>query len=112
MKNFLKAGLINLETKNKYQRLVNEDSGTCGIKSGHVILKPGERIGKHTTENREEMVIVLKGRGEAKIAQENTLKIKKNTVLYVPPQTIHDIKNTGSKVLEYIFITSPINHYR
>lgn len=101
--------LIKLGTKDKYQRLLNEDSGTCGIKSGHVILKPGENIGKHATEDREEVVVVLKGRGEVKIGDQGTLKIRRNTVLYVPPQTIHDIKNTSSEILEYVFITSPTN---
>ena len=109
MKNFLKAALINLETKNKYQRLLSEEAGTRGIKSGHVILEAGENIGEHSTENREEVVVILKGRGEAKIGKRGILKIRRNAVLYVPPQTIHDIKNTGSKVLEYIFITSPAN---
>ena len=107
MSNSRKAMLIKLESSEKYQRLLNKDSGSFGIKSGHVILKPGENIGEHTTAEREELIIVLKGSGEAIVDRETILKIESNSVLYIPPKTKHDIKNTGSGILEYIFITSP-----
>ncbi|MFC1624385.1 cupin domain-containing protein [Candidatus Omnitrophota bacterium] len=106
MKESCKAKLIRLKTGKRYQRLFSKDSGSFGIKSGHVILKPGENIGEHTTGEREEMVVILKGKGEARIAKENILKIKGNSALHIPPETPHDIKNTGRGTLEYIFITS------
>lgn len=101
----LKAKLIKLKSKEKYQRLLDKDSGTCGIKSGHVILKPGENIGEHTTGEREEVIIVLKGIGEI-VVDKKKFKLDRSAVLYIPPQTNHDIKNTGSRILEYIFIIS------
>ena len=101
-----KAKIVKLESKEKYQRLFSKDSGTCGVKSGHVILKPGENIGVHSTNEREEVIVILKGKGEASSGGERTLKIEKNAVLYIPPSAEHDIKNTGKDVLEYIFITS------
>lgn len=100
------ARVIKLEATQKYQRLVSKDSGTRGIKSGHVILQSGENVGEHTTGDKEEIIVVLKGRGEAAIEKDSALNVEENTVLYIPPQTTHDIKNTGPGMLEYVFITS------
>ena len=100
------ARLIKLGTRRGYQRLLGEESGTFGIKSGHVILGPGENVGEHTTAEREELIIVLKGKGEARVDKGSVLKIDDSLVLYIPPEASHDIKNIGSGILEYIFITS------
>jgi hypothetical protein len=40
---------------------------TAGMRSGFVRLKPGETVGWHTTGKNEESLIVLHGRGEARI---------------------------------------------
>ena len=71
-----------------------------------MILKPGENVGEHTTNDREEVIIVLKGHGKAIIDKDEIFNIESNIVLYIPPKTFHDIKNIGLKPLEYIFVTS------
>ena len=106
MADFSKPKIVKLKSGSKYQRLFGKDSGTCGIKSGHVMLKKGEEIGEHSTNDLEEALIILKGRGRLIINREEGLNFENNTVLYVPPGIIHNVKNTGSGVLEYIFITS------
>jgi len=103
------ARLVKLESGERYQRLFSKESGTFGVKSGHVILKPGENIGVHSTNAKEEIIIILKGRGEAIIGKKDILRIDKDSVLYIPPDTNHDIENTDSDVLEYIFITSKVD---
>lgn len=102
----LKPKIVKLETSSKYQRLFNRDSGTCGIKAGHVMLKKGEDIGGHSTNDLEEALVILKGNGRLVIDKEEGIDFGSDTVLYVPPQTIHNVKNTGKGILEYIFITS------
>jgi mannose-6-phosphate isomerase-like protein (cupin superfamily) len=106
MADLSKAKIVKLKSGSKYQRLFSGDSGTCGIKSGHVILKEGEEIGEHSTNDLEEALVILKGKGRLVINKEEGLDFKDNAVLYVPPDTIHNVKNTGGGVLEYIFITS------
>ncbi len=98
--------LVKLESIEKYQRLVNKDLGSSGLKSGHVVLKAGENIGEHSTNEREEIIIVLRGEGKAVVDKNKIFTIKGNHVLYIPPQTTHDIKNSGKKDLEYVFVTS------
>jgi mannose-6-phosphate isomerase-like protein (cupin superfamily) len=100
-----KAKIIKLETGSRYQRLFSKDSGTCGIKSGHVTLKEGEEIGEHSTNGLEEVLVILKGKGRL-VTGEEGLDFEDDAVLYVPPETTHNVKNTGKGILEYIFITS------
>ena len=106
MADFSKVKIVKLESASKYQRLFGPDSGTCGIKSGHVILKEGEEIGEHSTNDLEEALVILKGRGQLAINKKESADFEDNAVLYIPPNTIHNVKNTGSGALEYIFITS------
>jgi len=101
-----KIKVVKLESGSKYQRLFGKDSGTCGIKSGHVILKSGEEIGEHSTNDLEEALVILEGRGRLVIGKEESFDFEHDTVLYVPPRTTHNVKNIGKGILEYIFITS------
>jgi len=106
MADFSKPKIVKLKSGSKYQRLFSRDSGTRGIKSGHVTLKEGEEIGEHSTNDLEEALVILKGKGLLLINSEEEFDFEDNSVLYIPPDTIHNVKNTGSGVLEYIFITS------
>ena len=106
MADLSKPKIVRLESGSRYQRLFSRDSGTCGIKAGHVILKKGEEIGKHSTNDLEEALVILKGSGRLVIGRGEGLDFENGTVLYVPPATIHNVKNTGSGILEYIFITA------
>lgn len=105
MNNLNKVKLVKLENSERYQRLLNKDLGTSGVKAGHVLLKPSENIGEHSTNDREEVIIFLKGNGEV-VIENDILKIESNSVLYIPPQTKHDIKNIGRDDLDYIYVTS------
>ncbi len=103
-----KPRLIKLESVERYQRLLNKDSGTCGIKAGHVILQPGQSIGEHTTGEREEVIVILNGNGEAMVGKDSIFKLEKDIVLYIPPKIDHDVKNNGTGELEYIFVTADV----
>lgn len=99
---------IKLGSGEKYQRLLDKNSGTAGIKAGHVILQPGENVGAHTTGEREEVIIVLKGNGEAMVGKESIFKLGSDAILYIPPRTDHDVRNNGTGELEYIFVTADV----
>lgn len=106
MADFPKPKIVKLTSGSKYQRLFSKDSGTYGIKSGHVILQEDEEISEHSTNDMEEALVILKGKGQLTVNKKENLDFGDNTVLYVPPDTIHNVKNTGKGILEYIFITS------
>ncbi len=90
-----------------YQPLLSGPPQTAGMRAGKVYLKPGEDCGKHSTEDFEEMLIFLTGSGNAIINEGKTLKIGEGKICYIPPHTVHYIKNNGNKPLCYIYCVAP-----
>ena len=103
----LKPFLVTLKDTEKFQRLLSGFPETMGLKSGHLILKPGENIGEHVTENKEEVIIVLKGKAMVICGvDDEPIVAGERSVVYVPPETKHDVKNIGENILEYIYVTA------
>jgi mannose-6-phosphate isomerase-like protein (cupin superfamily) len=75
------------------------------LKASKVLLSPGEEVGEHVTENREEIILVLKGEG---ILMNGRLSIplKEGQVHHVGENTLHNVKNTSSSDLEYVYVVS------
>ena len=72
------------------------------LKSGRVILSPGEEIGEHITEKREEQIIVLKGRATLIIGNEK-IELKERDTYYIKENVQHNVQNNYNKELEYIY---------
>jgi mannose-6-phosphate isomerase-like protein (cupin superfamily) len=101
--------VIELNNKAEFQKLLEGKPRTCGMRSGRVYLQPGESCGRHSTNDREEMLIFLSGKGLALIGEEeNSFEIGGGKVAYIPPRTIHNIKNTAAEPLVYIYCVNPV----
>jgi mannose-6-phosphate isomerase-like protein (cupin superfamily) len=92
----------------RYQRLIPGAPATAGIKSGAVVLQPGESVGEHVTEHKEECIVVLHGRARLSCAGAEDTPVDAPAVLYVPPETAHNIVNDGSNELRYVYVTAPV----
>ncbi len=104
-----KVIIVELNNQPEYQRLLPGVPETLGMRAGRVYLKPGEACGVHSTKAQEEMLIFLSGNGEALIGEkEQVLKVGQGKIAYIPPQTLHNIKNTGQKPLTYIYCVRPV----
>jgi mannose-6-phosphate isomerase-like protein (cupin superfamily) len=68
---------------------------------------PGKSVGQHSTKGNEELLVFLSGSGVALIGQEVRLQVAAGKVAYIPPQTAHDILNTGTEPLLYVFCVAP-----
>jgi mannose-6-phosphate isomerase-like protein (cupin superfamily) len=79
---------------------------TVTMRSGMMVLAPSKSVGKHSTHTFEEAVIVLAGTGEMRIAGGPTFRLKPYCVAYCPPATEHDVINTGSETLRYIWLVA------
>lgn len=79
---------------------------TVTMKSGYVVLEPGRSVGKHSTEHHEEMLIILEGQGEMLFDDGSKLELKVRTALYCPPETEHDVRNTGAGTLRYVYVVA------
>ena len=97
-----KPFFIELNDASEYQRLLPGAPATYGMKSGRVYLEPGAECGQHSTKENEEQLVFLEGEGSATIAEE-TMPVGKGKIVYIPPETVHNIKNTGGEPLIYIF---------
>jgi mannose-6-phosphate isomerase-like protein (cupin superfamily) len=80
---------------------------SAAMHSGRVVLSPGKDVGKHSTGDHEELIIVLSGEGELEVTGIGRTKIRAGMVAYNPPQAEHNVINTGKEPLAYIYIVAP-----
>lgn len=104
-----KVCIIDLRNDSEYQELLTGRPQTSGMRSGRVYLQPGETCGRHTTNQHEEMLVFLAGKGVALIGEEEKpFEVGQGKVSYIPQHTIHNIKNTGNEPLVYIYCVTPV----
>ncbi|MCK4990965.1 MAG: cupin domain-containing protein [Bacteroidales bacterium] len=103
------AFVFNLENNDEYQPILNGQPQTCGMRSGRVYLENGKSCGQHSTHAHEEILVFLSGNGEALVGEDNkSYQVGKGKTLYIPPHTLHDIKNSSKEPLVYIYCVAPI----
>lgn len=88
-------------------RLLSKDD-TVGMRSGYQVLQPGKDCGWHSTENYEELIICLAGSGELASEDGSRRPLKAGQYGYNPPQTRHNVFNTGTEVLRYVYVVAPV----
>ena len=74
----------------------------------HMLIPPG---GRHVQElhihpDAEELVVVTQGKGTALVGGQSH-DVQAQDVIYVPPSTEHEIRNTGEELLGVLFICVP-----
>jgi quercetin dioxygenase-like cupin family protein len=89
-----------------YTRVLGGPPETATMRSGYVVLEPSKSVGKHSTETYEEAVIVFAGVGEMRMSNGSVLKLKPYVVVYCPPDTEHDVVNTGNETLRYVYVVA------
>ena len=89
-----------------YHRLIGGPPDSVSVRSGKVLLQPGEKVGEHSTGNYEEVIIVLEGQGQFLFGHDQALDFNSRSVLYCPPNTIHNMVNAGSIPLTYIYVVA------
>ena len=77
------------------------------MRSGFVRLKPGQSVGWHTTGKNEESLVILRGRGEARLQDQAAHAFVAPALVYIPPSTRHNIANTSDEILEYVYVVAP-----
>lgn len=88
------------------QLLLTGPPQTAGMRSGRVVLKPGQEMHRHSTKNNEEILIFLQGKARVILGQQ-PVAVEAGQALYIPPQTEHEVHNDGSEELRYIFTVAP-----
>ncbi len=104
-----KALVIDLTDAPEYQPLLKGVPKTSGMRSGRVYLKQGEECGQHSTKAHEETLVFLSGKGEALIGEKKTaFEVGQGKICYIPPNTLHNVKNTSDLPLVYIYCVAAV----
>jgi mannose-6-phosphate isomerase-like protein (cupin superfamily) len=103
-----RAFTTDLNDRPEYQRLLEGKPQTLGMRSGRVHLEPGQACGQHSTKNQEELLVFLTGQGELLIGEDNHFAVGRGKVAYIPPETLHDVRNTGAEPLTYVYCVAPV----
>ncbi|MGB8011974.1 MAG: cupin domain-containing protein [Terriglobales bacterium] len=69
-------------------------------------LKPGASVGWHSTSGNEEALVILHGSGVVNIEGHPDVPLREKMLAYIPPATRHNVTNTGSQVLEYVWVVA------
>jgi len=80
---------------------------TSGMRGGSVKLTPGESVGWHSTGANEEALVILHGTGAAKIEGRPDVPVHEKMLVYIPPESKHNVANTGTELLEYVWVVAP-----
>jgi len=80
---------------------------TTGMRSGFVRLNPGATVGWHTTGKNEETLVILHGQGNGLIDGQASRPFAAPAIVYFPPATRHNVQNTGTELLEYVYVVAP-----
>ena len=89
-------------------QVLNGPPETLTMRSRYMVLAPSKSVGRHSTRNNEEAIVVLSGTGEMKIIGGSILHLQPYCVAYCPPNTEHDVTNTGTDTLRYVYIIARI----
>ena len=108
----LKPLRVKLTGNKKYLRLLGGSPDTAGLRSGYVRLKPKEEIGHHSTESKEEVLVILEGKAKVCFDRNPSILSAGNSFVYIPPHTGHNVINVGNTVLKYIYIVTPVTKER
>jgi len=100
--------IIDLNENPENQRILAGKPQTSGMRSGRVYLAPGKSCGRHSTKDREELLVFLSGRGELLIGENDRYQVGQGKVAYIRPQTAHDVSNTGGEPLVYVYCVAPV----
>lgn len=96
-----------LEGPEGHCRLLEGVPQTAGMRSGFVRLQPGGEVGWHTTGRNEETLVILRGAGSALIEEQPALTLTAPAIAYIPPETRHNVHNTGTEPIEYVYVVAP-----
>ena len=104
-----KPFVTNLEKTNEYQPLLQGRWRTSAMRAGRVFLLPGQDCGQHSTNSHEELLVFLAGEGELIVEKDTPFQVGVGRISYIPPETTHNVRNTGDEPLIYIYCVAPAN---
>ena len=72
----------------------------------HAIVEPGQTTYKHKLKDASEVYYLIKGNGRMQIDGESE-DVQAGDTIYIPPDAVQCITNTGKENLEFICLVDP-----
>jgi quercetin dioxygenase-like cupin family protein len=94
-------GKLPVETERIRNYLADEDLGARHCSAHENVLKPGAEVPGHL-HGVEEVIVCLEGEGECTFGDEPPARYRAGSVVIIPPQTPHVLRNVGSTLLRQI----------
>jgi quercetin dioxygenase-like cupin family protein len=90
--------------------LADDDLGAKHCSAHENVLKPGAMVPGHLHEV-EEIIVCLEGEGECTFAGQSPARYRAGSVVIIPPNTPHTLRNVGQSNLRQIcfFAGNPTN---
>lgn len=73
------------------------------LHSGYVVLEPGKEVGEHSTEDGEELIVMVDGKAEV-ISEGHAETVEAPCVVLVPAHTAHNVRNRSKTLLRYVYV--------
>ncbi|MDW8056323.1 MAG: cupin domain-containing protein [Elusimicrobiota bacterium] len=99
--------VVNLEKYKETKKVLNRQKNSKNFSCGFVMLRKNETVPEHSTENKEEIIIVLQGKAKLVVDGKKSKTLYANSLAYIPPNVKHFVTNRNSKLLKYLYITVP-----
>jgi mannose-6-phosphate isomerase-like protein (cupin superfamily) len=80
---------------------------------GRVLIDPQGKVPLHH-HGQEEVYYIVRGTGRIQVDHE-TESVRDGSVIYIDPEKEHELVNTGSDIMEMIFVYSPagiVSHWK
>ena len=84
------------------REVINADDGAPNFCMRVLEVEPGSSTPSHSHPWEHE-IFVLSGQGKA-VSQQGETPIEKDSVIFIPPDEHHCIKNTGGEILKIICV--------
>ena len=94
-------GKSPVETDRIRNYLADEELGAQQCSAHENVLKPGVEVPAHMHEV-EEVIVCLEGEGERTFANQPATRYQAGSVIIIPPNTAHVLRNVGTANLRQI----------
>ena len=86
-------------------------AGATGMRARVVILKPGEDMAWHSTQGREELLLVLQGSVQLEVQTSQRRAHRERLTVgqcaFVLSQVLHRTVNRSRNPIRYLYVTAP-----
>jgi quercetin dioxygenase-like cupin family protein len=77
------------------------------LRSGYVTLVPGAAGEEHSTEDYEEVILILAGSAELHY-ESSVSMVHAAKLAYVPPHTTHFLRSLPAETLRYVYVVTRV----